>query len=263
MFLFSVKYFGPTIIQVKSLKHTPSNAAIQIEALDEMLKTEEMCKMNDGSTKPILILTRDGHDGPRFPTTRNTLINIFKEHDLDFIYCVCNASGLSAYHFIERRMAPLSAALAGVVLPHSSFGSHLDDQGNTIDSELELKNFEKASEILCDIWSNITLDGHSVKCYYRSPTDNGREIIPPSKEWVENHCSISKYCLQITKCDDIECCGEYRSNIRNIIKDKYIPGPLLIKRSIDSGIKLADIGDVPIKEKLFIQIYPKLWHYPT
>ena len=117
------------MIQIKSLKHTPSNAAIQIEALDEMLKSEAMCKGQDGSTKPILILTRDGHDGPRFPTTRNTLINIFKEHDLDFIFFVCNASGLSAYHFIERRMAPLSAALAGVVLPHSSFGSHLDAQG--------------------------------------------------------------------------------------------------------------------------------------
>ena len=87
----------------------------------------------------ILILTRDGHDGPRFPSTRNTLASIFKEHDLDFIFCVCNAAGLSAYHFIERRMASLSAALAGVVLPHDHFGSHLDDSGNTIDTDLERK----------------------------------------------------------------------------------------------------------------------------
>ena len=111
-------------------------------------------------------------------------------------------------------------------------------------------NFEKAAEILCDIWSNIPIDGHPVKCYYRSPTDKGKEVIPPSKEWVEEHCSISKYCLQISKCGDVECCGELRSNIRNIIKDKFIPGPLLIKRSIDSGIQLADIGDQPIKEKV-------------
>ena len=70
---------------------------MQIEAVDEMLKTETMCKMDDGSTKPILILTQDGHDGPCFPSTRNTLASIFKEHDLDFIICVCNAAGLSAY----------------------------------------------------------------------------------------------------------------------------------------------------------------------
>ena len=128
---------------------------MQIEAVDEMLKTETMCKMDDGSTKPILILTRDGHDGPRLLSTRNTLASIFKKHDLDFIFCVCNAAGLSAYHFIERRMAPLSAALAGVVLPHDHFGSHLGDSGNTSDTDLERKNFEKAGEILCDIWNNI------------------------------------------------------------------------------------------------------------
>ncbi len=69
----AVKYSKPTLIQVKSLKHTPSNTSVQIEALDELLKTEEMCKLEDGSTKPILILTRDGHDGPHFPSTRNTL----------------------------------------------------------------------------------------------------------------------------------------------------------------------------------------------
>ena len=95
----AVKYCGPTLIQVKSMKHTPSNASLQIEAVDEMLETETMCKMNDGSTKPILILTLDGNDGPRFTSTRNSLASILKEHDLDFIFCVSNAAGLSAYHF--------------------------------------------------------------------------------------------------------------------------------------------------------------------
>ena len=62
----------------KPLKHTPSNAAVQIEALDEMLKPEELRKLEYGSTKPIWILTLDGHDGPRFPTRGNNLVSIFK-----------------------------------------------------------------------------------------------------------------------------------------------------------------------------------------
>ena len=140
----AVKYFGPTYIQVKSLKHTPSNASIQIEALERMLTEEDVCKMEDGLTKPVLILSRDGADGPRFPSTRDTVATIFKEHDLDFIFCVCNAAGLSAYHFIERRMAPLSLGLAGVVLPHDHYGSHLDGKGVTIDADLEIQNFKKA-----------------------------------------------------------------------------------------------------------------------
>ena len=32
----ALKYSGPTVIQVKSLKHTSSDASIQIEALDFM-----------------------------------------------------------------------------------------------------------------------------------------------------------------------------------------------------------------------------------
>ena len=100
-------------------------------------------------------MTRDGHDGPRFPASRQTLAKIFVEHELDFIYCVCNAAGLSQYHFIERQMAPLSAALAGVVLPHDNFWSHIDASGSTADAELEIKNFQKAGELLCKLWNDV------------------------------------------------------------------------------------------------------------
>ena len=95
---------------------------MQIEALDEMLKTDELCKLEDGSTKPILILTQDGHDESRFRITRNTLASIFKDHNIDFTFCICNAVSLSAYLFIDTRMAPLIAALAGIVVPHDQFG---------------------------------------------------------------------------------------------------------------------------------------------
>lgn len=44
-------------------------------------------------------------------------------------------------------MAPLSKELAGVVLPHDAFGSHLDENGVTVDAEKELENFKKAGFI--------------------------------------------------------------------------------------------------------------------
>ena len=44
---------------------------------------------------------------------------------------------------VERRMAPLSHDLAGVVLPHDTYGTHLNDRNETIDKELEVKNFSK------------------------------------------------------------------------------------------------------------------------
>lgn len=57
--------------------------------------------------------------------------------------------GQSAYNAVERRMAPLSRDLAGLILPHDFYGSHLDAQGKTIDSFLEELNFGKAGDVLC------------------------------------------------------------------------------------------------------------------
>ena len=99
------------------------------------------------------IFTRDGHDGPRFTTSRQTLRKFFKDDDIDYLIAVCNAAGLSAFHFIERRMVLLSKELAGIVLPHDSFGTHLDENGKTIDDVKELQNFRKAGETLSEIWS--------------------------------------------------------------------------------------------------------------
>ena len=105
----------------------------------------------EGQLKPIWIFTRDGHDCPRFPTSRRTLIKFFKDLDIDYLIAACNAAGLSAFHFIERRMAPLSKELAGIVLLHDSFGTHLNENGKTIDDVKELQNFSKTGETLSEI----------------------------------------------------------------------------------------------------------------
>ena len=93
-------------------------------------------------------------------------------------------------------MTPLSAALAGVVPPHDNFSPHLDYSGNAIDLELEMKNFQKASEPFCELWNNISIGINCVKYSYRLPTDDAREITTPTHEWIENHCDLSKCCLQ-------------------------------------------------------------------
>ena len=48
-------------------------------------------------------------------------------------------------------MAPLSNELAGVVLPHDSFGSHLDASGWTTDGNLKRQNFQLAEETLVEV----------------------------------------------------------------------------------------------------------------
>lgn len=79
---------------------------------------------------------------------------------------VTNAPGRSAFNQVERRMAPLSRELAGLILPHDLFESHLRGQ-KTIDSELEKVNFQKAAEILAEVWNNLVIDEHPVFAEYR------------------------------------------------------------------------------------------------
>lgn len=87
-------------------------------------------------------------------------IHHFLSCDLDAVFVACNAPGRSAFNRVERRMAPLSRALSGIILPHEHFGTHLDKQGRTIDSDLEKKNFSFAGTALAEVWSDIVIDGH-------------------------------------------------------------------------------------------------------
>ena len=68
-------------------------------------------------------------------------------------------------------MAPLSKDTAGMILPFDTFGNHSDASNETIDSELEIKNFKAARKILAEIWSESSIDNHSVVASYTSPAE--------------------------------------------------------------------------------------------
>jgi hypothetical protein len=66
-------------------------------------------------------------------------------------------------------MAPLSHDLAGMILPHDHFGSHLSDSGVTINVELEKINFRKAGQILAERWRQSVIDGFPCVADYVNP----------------------------------------------------------------------------------------------
>ena len=131
---------------------------------------------------------------------------------------------MSAYNYVERRMAPLSKALAGVVLDHDACGTHLDDSGRTIDAELEKENFRVAGKVLTDIWSELKLDERPVITEYG---ENERCYLDDIDElWVSQHCRISQHMLQIVKCNDSDCCGEMRSVQKDMFPKRFLPAPV-------------------------------------
>ena len=89
-------------------------------------------------------------------------------YHLDALFVVTNAPGRSAFNRVERRMAPLTKELVGFILPQA-FGTHLDQQGKTIDADLERQSFTFASgKTLAAIWFQLVID-HSTHSEYISP----------------------------------------------------------------------------------------------
>lgn len=199
----AVSYSGPTYIAIRSGKHSSSTATSHAQDLDTLLTIESFSKFMkniDSKVKPVLIISSDGgpDENPRYRKVIAHAIEHFKQYDLDAVFIVTNAPGRSAFNRVERRMAPLSRELTGVVLPHDSFGTHLDSSGRTLDENLEKDNFKKAGDILAEIWSAVCIDGHEVVAKYIDP-NNDTSSIPdlPAEEWYTEHVRESQYLLQV------------------------------------------------------------------
>ncbi|CAG8626380.1 10681_t:CDS:2 [Dentiscutata erythropus] len=84
-------------------------------------------------------------------------------------------------------MAPLSYDLAGMILPHDTFGSHLDSQLRTVDEELEKRNFKVARNVLTSVWEDTIIDGYPVLAKYVNPSEEPYYLREKSATWMENH----------------------------------------------------------------------------
>ena len=156
-------------------------------------------------------------------------IGHLRKYKLNVYIVMIHAPGMSAYNYVECRMAPLSKALAGVVLDHDACGTHLDDSGRTIDVELEKENFRVASKVLADTWSELELDESPVIAEYvekeRCYPDDIDQL------WVSQHCRISQYFLQIVKCNDSDCCGEMRSVWKDVFPKRFLPASVKMRHT--------------------------------
>jgi hypothetical protein len=119
---------------VRSGKHFRLTAFSHAKDFLDLMSLEEfkaLTQQPDGSLKPIIIILVDGgpDENPRYIKNIEVAIDHFVKLDLDAIFIATNAPGRSAFNPVERRMAPLSKALSGLV----------DASCKTIDDELEVK----------------------------------------------------------------------------------------------------------------------------
>ena len=83
------------------------------------------------------------------------MIEQFIQNNLDAIFVATNTPGHIAFNRVESFMAPLSKELAGLILPHDNFGSHLDSQVRTVDADLERQNFGNAEKVFWQRYGQI------------------------------------------------------------------------------------------------------------
>lgn len=84
--------------------------------------------------KPVVVFCVDGgpDENPPYGKVIDMAIHHFLKHNLDALFIMTNAPGRSAFNRAERRMAPLSRELSGLILPHDHYGTHLDAQGKYV-----------------------------------------------------------------------------------------------------------------------------------
>ena len=228
-----ISYTGLLYITIHSLKHELSTAFTHGRDFNHVLELEEFASVpkNRDQVKPIVLAFVDGgpNENPRFPKVLSVTIDHFRKYELHVYIAVTHAPGMSVYNYVECRMAPLSKALAGVVLDHDACGTHLDDSVRTIDVELEKENFRVADKVLADMWSKLELDERPIIAEY---VENKRFYPDDIDElWVSQHCKISQYILQIVKCNDSDCCGEIRSVWKAVFPKCFLPATVKMCRT--------------------------------
>ena len=144
-----------------------------------------------------MIVTVDGglDENPRHEKTISYTVDYFNTFDFHAFFLVTNAPGRSAFNRVERRVAPLSKELGCVLLDRKHFGAHLDDKGNTVGPQIELKSFEHNRKILGEIWSRMVIDDYPVIAEYI--VDKALKIVEDVSEiWRSSHVRSSQYLLQ-------------------------------------------------------------------
>jgi len=229
-----IQYSGPTYIATRSGKHSKSTAyshARDFERLYEIDSFKPFLFNLEGDCKPIVILLVDGgpDENPRYQKTIEIGIHHFIKRNLDALFIATNAPHRSAFNPVERRMAPLSRQLSGLVLPFDHFGSHLDNRGRTTDLALEYENFKFAGEILSEVFGKVVIDGFDTFAEFIEEEYSEikrSNIIKKSQGWISNHLRSTQYMTQIVKCKNSSCCASTRGNYVKVINNQFLPAPI-------------------------------------
>ena len=205
--------------------------ALHILQFDHALILEQLYSIvkHGAEVRPVTIFLSDGRPdkNPGFLITLDVAAQHSKKNNFDALPISIMLQKMSAYSQVEQQMALFSKASAGLVLPHGTFGLHLDFHRWRVDLELEKQSFEKAGEVLAEVWNELMIDNFPVLCEYLEDISMG--TVPYDDSWVNRHCCTWQYFLQIIKFTDGKCCGSSQTNWLRIFLDRFVPTPFQVR----------------------------------
>jgi hypothetical protein len=196
-----IGYAGPTYISLRSAKHdriTHETHAIDFDRVVQLKEFEKFARDHLGRVKPIVVMNVDTYgleNNTRYTKTLSSAIDKFKKHNLDALIITNQAPGQASFNIVERRLSPLSHDLAGLILPHDHFGTHLNDAGLTEHAELEKKNFKMAGDVLAEVWSINVLDEYPVVAEYINPSPLVDEQLKMADSTLTLDSIIDRYVI--------------------------------------------------------------------
>ena len=139
------------------------------------------------------------------------------------------------------------------MLPHETFGTHLDSSRKTIDTNLENRNFKATVEISAKVWEEIVLDNFLVVA---DNVENAKDPVDLNKKWISVHCRISQYLLQIVRCSDSKCCGDFRTTWKSIFSSHFLSAPVPV-RQIPEEPAVPSVSDVKASD-CFVDLWKRI-----
>ncbi|XP_059146057.1 collagen alpha-5(VI) chain-like [Physella acuta] len=115
----------------------------------------------------------------------STLLMHMEHGNYNCLFIATNAPGRSVFNRVKRKIVPLSNEVAGLILPHDHYGSHLDERGVTIDTDLEKNNFLFVGNTLAEVWTHLTVDTFPTVAAYIETSLFSKDQSDEVTEWKE------------------------------------------------------------------------------
>jgi hypothetical protein len=120
---------------------------------------------------------------------------------------------------------------------------------------MERMNFQKAGELLGEVWSEAVIDKFPAIAEWRGGLQLPSAEMP-SQEWLAKHVRSSQYFLQVVKCSDIECCAPIVSALKCVMPNGFLPAPLSVTNC--DGLKIDETSGtfLPLFHRISIGLEP-------